>query len=201
MWAVMATKEEIKQRRLDRMRLGQAVCDYVTLPSDSEIRVAIVPLTEAEYKQVLSHVANIDANNNMAGMSLLDRVQAQEICARAIRQDDDLSQRMFNNSEEMMEVLDVVDVDEVIDKYNEMIENSSPTMDGIPPEELDALKKALQQMDWNVLSGRQWYAAKRFLSEIFHLLPPDSLRGFTSTKSSTTTNDSEKFTSTADQNS
>ena len=41
------TRDKIRERRLDRMRLGQAVCDYVTLPSDDEIRVCIVRPHEA----------------------------------------------------------------------------------------------------------------------------------------------------------
>lgn len=183
------------------MRLGQATCDYVELPSDPEIRLAIVPLTEAQYKQVLAKVGNTEAQNTMAGMSLLDRTQAQEICARAVRQEDDLTKTLWSSAEEMMEVLDVTDIDEIIDRYNEMVEKSSPSIDGIPPNEIEALKKALQQMDWSGLSGRQWYAAKRFLSEIFHLLPPDSLRGFTSTNLLTTTSESEKSTPIADQSS
>ena len=41
----MSTREKIKERRLDRMRLGQAVCSYVNVPSDPEMKLCIVPLT------------------------------------------------------------------------------------------------------------------------------------------------------------
>ena len=54
------TKAKIEERRLARMRQGQATCSYVSLISDPEIRVAIVPLTEAEYEQVLELVASIE---------------------------------------------------------------------------------------------------------------------------------------------
>jgi len=183
------TKSRIKQRRLERMRLGQAACSFVPLVSDPEIRIAIVPLTEAEFEQCLEIVAMMEAQDNIAGFGLRDRRQAQEILVRAIREEDDLTQRVYDTIEEMMEDLESVDIDQLIDEYNEMTEQSNPKLDGIPEEEFDRLKKVLQEMDWNVLSGSAWYAAKRFLGK----LPPELLlangRGSISTNSSTTTNE------------
>lgn len=171
------------------MRLGQAVCDYVSLPSDSEIRLCIVPLTEAEYLRAIEKVATIDVQDDLAGMSVRDRRQAQEILVRAIRDENDLTQYAFASVDEMMEELDVADIDELIDRYSEMVEKSSPSLDGIPPEEIDALKKSLQTMDWNELSGPAWYAAKRFLSKIMPSPLLDNSLGSTSTNSSITTNE------------
>jgi hypothetical protein len=182
------------------MRQGQAVCDYVTLPSDKEIRLCIVPLTEAEYTQALNKVLELEAQDNLAGMAMRDRVQSQEILVRAIREETDLTQRVYqgyvNEKEhfvdavdEMMESLDVNDIDELIDRYNEMMESSSPSLDGIPPKEWDELKKLLETMDWNALSGSAWYAAKRFLSRISPSPLLDNSLGSTSTNSLTTTSD------------
>jgi hypothetical protein len=195
MICVGSTAGKIKERRLDRMRLGQAVCDYVTLPSDPEIRLAIVPLTEAEYKKALNKVYELQMADDLAGASIKDRVQSQEILVQAIRETDDLSQRVYTDTKDqtavemMLDDLEVADVDELIDKYNEMVEKSSPSLDGIPDGEIDAVKKALQVMDWNALSGRSWYALKRFLSTI----TPEPLlvnsHGSTSTPSATTTSD------------
>lgn len=161
-----STAEKIKERRLERMRLGQSVCDYVTLPSDDKVRLAIVPLTEAEYLQALNKVAEVPRPDDMAGAAIKDRIQSQEIILRAIREEKDLTQHVFESVDEMMDVLEVQDVDHVIDCYNEMVEKSSPILDGIPKQELENLKKALQEMDWNALSGSAWYAARRFLSRI-----------------------------------
>ena len=162
----MSTRDRIKERRLDRMRLGQAVCDYVTLPSDSEIRLCIIPLTEAEYLQALEKVRDTRATDDLAGMAIRDRVQAQEIILRAVREESDFSQRVYESVDEMLEDLEVSDVDELISRYNEMVEKSSPSLDGIPPEEFEELKKLLQEMDWNALSGRAWSMSKgrRFTS-------------------------------------
>jgi len=184
-----STAEKLRERRLDRMRLGQAVCDYVTVPSDPEMRLCIVPLTEAEYLQALNKVASLALQDNLAGVSVRDRVQSQEILIRAIREEDDLTQKVFTSIEEMMEMLDVADIDELIDRYNEMVEKSSPSLDGIPQEELENLKKSLQTMDWNELSGPAWYAAKRFLSKIMPVPLLVNSHGSTSTNSLTTTSE------------
>lgn len=185
----MGTSEKIRERRLDRMRLGQAVCDFVTLVSDPEMRVAIVPLTEAEYLQALELIAQIPGADNLAGASLKDRRQSQEILIRAIREPDDLTQRVYADVQEMMADLDVLDIDELIDRYTEMMYRSSPTAEGIPAEEWDDLKKVFMEMDLSGLSGRAWYALRRFLGEITPQLLAASALGSTSTKSSTTTNE------------
>src|SRR4051812_13629547 len=115
------TAEKIRIRRLDRMRLGQAVCDYVTLVSDPEMRLCIVPLTEAQYLQALEKVASITLADDMAGMAVRDRVQAQEILVKAIREESDLTNHVFQSTDEMMEDLTTEDVDHLIDSYNEMV--------------------------------------------------------------------------------
>jgi hypothetical protein len=171
------------------MRLGQTVCDVVDLPSDSEIRLCIVPLTEAQFLQALEKVRDVRANDDLPGMAIRDRVQAQEILVRAIREESDLTQMVYSSTEEMLEDLEVADIDALIDGYNEMIAKSSPSLDGIPDVELEELKKIFQTMEWSDLSGRSWYAAKRFLST----LSPEQLQvnshGSTSTNSATTTSD------------
>ncbi len=185
----MDTREKIRERRLDRMRLGQTVCDFVEIPSDDEIRLCIVPLTEAQFLQALEKVRDVKANDDLPGMAIRDRVQAQEILVRAIREEADLTRMVYSTTEEMLEDLEVADIDALIDGYNEMIAKSSPSLDGISQEEIEDIKKVLEAMDWSALSGRSWYAAKRFLSTI----SPEQLRGnslgSTSINSATTKND------------
>lgn len=184
-----STKSKIKERRLERMRLGQAVCDFVVLPSDSEIRLCIVPLTEAQYRQVLAKVASLSLEDNLAGMAVRDRTQSQEILVRAIREEHDLTKRVYDDPDEMMDDLNVEDVDDLIDRYNEMVETSSPAMDGIPREELENVKKAFAAMDLNELSGPAWFALKRFLSKVIPTPLLDNFPGSTSTNSLTTTSE------------
>ena len=161
-----STKEKIRERRLARMRAGQSTCDFIVLPSDNEIRLAVVPLTESDYRNVLEKVAALTAGDDLAGVQIKDRVQAEEILVRAIREEHDLTQRVYDSVEELTDDFEIQDIDHAIDVYNEMVFQSSPSLDGIPPQELENLKKALQEMDWNGLSGSAWYAAKRFLSKI-----------------------------------
>lgn len=195
MASATTTAGRVKERRLERMRLGQAVCDFVPLPSDPEIRMAIVPLTEADYRQVLGKVADVPLGDDMAGAGVKDRVLAQEILVRAIREENDLTQRVYEDMDGKLAVeiltddLEVPDVDELIDRYNEMMESCSPRIDQFPDEEIEAVKKALQTMDWNALSGRSWYALRRFLSLAMPQLLTANLPGSTSTSPSTTTSD------------
>lgn len=192
----MATRDRIRERRLDRMRLGQAVCSYVTLPSDPEIRLCIVPLTEAQYRQVLEKVSATESPDDLAGFQIKDRVQAEEIIVRSIREEHDLTERVYDSIDEMLEDLEQQDMDHLFDEYNEMIEKASPSLEGISDEELENLKKALQTMDWNDLSGSAWYAAKRFLSRISPSPLLDNSVGSISIPSSTTTSESPESTST-----
>lgn len=171
------------------MRQGQSVCDFVTLLSDPEIRFAIVPLTEAEYSQALEAVGSMTVPDNLVGAEIMDRRRAQETLVRSIREQGDLTQRVYFNVEELMEDVEVADVDHLIDAYNELTANSSPTLDGIPPEEFVNLKELLQVMDWNALSGRSWYAAQRFLGTITPSPLLDNSPGFSSTRPSITTNE------------
>lgn len=196
---VSSTREKIRQRRLDRMRLGQAVCDFVELVSDPEIRLAIVPLTEADYRNVLEKVSKLNLPDDLAGVQIKDRVQAEEILVRSIREEHDLDTRVYNSIDELTEDLDVADIDHLLDCYQEMTFRGSPAMDEIPPEEFEALKKVLARMDWNELSGPAWYAARRFLSRITPQLRPDNSPGFSSTPSQTEMTNGEEPTSDAFQ--
>jgi hypothetical protein len=189
-----STRERIRERRLERMRLGQAACDFVVLPSDPEIRVAIVPLTEADYRNVLEKVSKLNTSDDLAGIQIKERVQAEEILVRAIREEHDLQTRVYDNIEELLEDFEVHDIDHAIDVYNEMVEKSSPSLEGIPEEELENLKKVLQAMDWSDLSGSAWYAAKNFLSRISPQLLQARSVGSTSTSSATETNDESEPT-------
>jgi tetrahydromethanopterin S-methyltransferase subunit A len=193
---VASTAGKVKERRLERMRLGQAVCDIVPLPSDPEIRFAIVPLTEAEYMRVLSEISQLHLPDDLAGVTVKDRVRAQWTIVYAVREPDDLTKRVYDNLTEMLDDIDVGDLDELISRYNEMTEKASPSLEGIPESELEQVKKALQEMNWNDLSGSAWYALKRFLSTISLPLLLVNSPGSTSTNSSTTTNGEQESTPT-----
>jgi hypothetical protein len=188
----MATdlKTEIRQRKLDRMRLGQAACDFVSPPSLPEIRFALVPLSDAEAQMALADADRIEAGDNVAGLMLRDHVQRVSQLAFAIRDPQDFTVRVYRTGAELQEDLTETDVNFIYDAFIEMTENSNPTIEGIEPEEFEALKKVLQEMDWSELSGRSWYAAKRFLGELDRdKLLQDSSPGSTSNTKLTTPND------------
>lgn len=187
----------LKERRLARMRLGQAVFEIFPLLSDPEIRVALVPLNEAEHDNCMSYAAAITVPDNVAGTQLRDRAESLEILSFAIRDPKDPSQRIYTHGKEVAEDLEPVDVGYLMDNYYEMASRNSPSVTQLSEEDQATLKKALQTMDWNELSGQQWYAATRFLSSLMQGPLADSLLGFGLTPKSTTTNDEAKSTLTA----
>lgn len=191
----------LKERRLARMRLGQAVFELFPLPSDPEIRIALVPLNEAEHENCLSVAASLNAPDNIAGNMLRDRAESREVLSFAIRDPKDPMTRIYSSGREVSEDLEPVDVGFLMERYYEMADSNSPSIERLPENEQAELKKALQMMDWNELSGRQWYAASRFLLSLMPKPLGDNLLGFGSTTPSITTNESDVFTTTAEPDS
>jgi hypothetical protein len=179
----------LRERRLARMRLGQGVCEIFPLLSDGEVRVAVVMLNEAEHENCLAVAASIQAADNIAGNQLRDRTESLEILSYAIRDPLDLTKRIYTSGKQVAEDLEPADVGFLIERYYEMADTFSPSLERLSDEDQEQLKKVLQEMDWNALSGRQWYAASRFLLSLMPQPLGDSLLGYGSTPKSTTTND------------
>ena len=172
---------ETPTRRLDRMRQGKAVAEFAPLVSDPSVRVALVPLTEAEYENSIKAAAMLVMPESRMGMEYRERWQTAEIIFQASRNPSDLAQHKWESIEEMKQETDFSDINHLFDLYLEMVDQSSPATDGISEEEFDELKKVLLTLPMNELSGRQWYALKRFLGSVFQTLLRDKLPGSTST--------------------
>lgn len=194
------TSEKLRELKYAHMRLGQSVGYKFQLLSQPEVEVTMVPLTEAENYQCIETITAMEAPENVVGAMLRDRRNANEIMFRAIRNSEDLDEPAFENMEEMMELLTHADITHLFDCYLEMSEEVSPSLGNFTDEEIDELKKVLSEVEWSGLSGRQWYALRRFLLTLgLELLPANSL-GFISTSLSTLMNESEESISTVSQN-
>jgi len=197
---VSTTSEKLRELKYAHMRLGQSVGYKFQLLSQPEVEVTMVPLTEAENYQCIETITAMEAPENVVGAMLRDRRNANEIMFRAIRNSEDLDEPAFENMEEMMELLTHADITHLFDCYLEMSEEVSPSLGNFTDEEIDELKKVLSEVEWSGLSGRQWYALRRFLLTLgLELLPANSL-GFISTSLSTLMNESEESISTVSQN-
>jgi hypothetical protein len=183
------------------MRLGQAVCEIIPLLSDPEIRVALVPLKEKEYQKSLSMVASLDLPETTPGADARDEIQKAEVLSYAIRETDNLDERIYMSGEELADDIEAHEINYIFDAYLEMVNQTSPAIDGLSEKDFETLKKVLKQMNWNELSGQQWYAAKRFLLSIFPNALQDNLLGFSSINPSITTNDEPESISNASENS
>jgi len=193
-------KDKIAKLRFDRMRLGQSAADIVPIPS-SEIAVALVPLTEAEYDHCLEMASLIDAPDNPAGYLRRDRWANAEVLAYAIRTPGKLEERIFSSGSDLRDNMEVTDINFIMDRYYEMVDRSSPTLDGFSDEEIELVKKALAVIDLKGLYGPQWYALKRFLSTISPEQLGDNSAMFGSIRQLTTKKSEPESMTDADPNS
>lgn len=180
--------EEMLKRRLERMRQGQNAVEPVNLLSDPEKMYLLVPLTDAENQACLSVAAMVEADDNMAGHTLRDRVQENEILARSIRDPQDITKRLYKDGKELALVLDATDINHLMDHYLEMVAKYSPKATEIPEAEQERLKKFLLDTDWNEFDGTQWYAVRRLLVSIFPRSLTANSPGSGSTKNLTSKN-------------
>jgi len=195
--AVTARDAIREEGRLRRMRLGQEAPEFVNLKSNPEIRVALVPLTEAEMG--LRAAMSLPAEDNAQGLMFRDRWQQVTDLWNALREPHDINKRVFESVEQMTEELEVIDINYLSDCYFRYIEDSSPELDGITVEGLEELKKACVTMDWSVLSGKPWWHLKNFFLTITPEQLKVSLPGSLSTQRSTLMNDAPESTSDAEE--
>lgn len=164
-------------RRIAKIRLGQAAPDFVPLKSNPDVRIALVPLTEAEYQQALEAAAMIDIPDNAYGIEVRDRTAQVHSLYHAIREPGDPSKKVFSSVESMLDPengLEPIDINYLAEYYNRMIDFSSPTLEGLSDEQLDELKKALVTIDWSALSGKPWWHLRQFFMTLPAGVPLDN---------------------------
>jgi hypothetical protein len=179
-------REKIKEHsRLARMRSGQEVPEFVTIPSMPEIRCVMIPLLEKESQAGIVRAAALEVIDNAAGIQARDRVCIESDIWHALREPDDHDKRVFESIDDMLEALDATDISVLADELAALMDYASPAIDGMTDEQLDELKKAFGETDWSALTGRRWALVKMACQALF----PDLLRvkslGSTSTDSST----------------
>ena len=183
--------EQIKERnRLTRMRLGQDAPEMIALPAHPDIRVAMVPLVEAETQASMIYAASLGLPDNAAGLQATNRAVACHDVWQAIRVPESLDAKVFPSVEVMIEQLEPEEIDILADQLVAFMDYASPTADGITDEMLVVLKKASETIEWNGLSGRRWAILKLYLSVFAPELLAASLSGSGSTDSLTTTSES-----------
>jgi hypothetical protein len=193
----LSVRDQImKEGRLARMRLGQAVCEFAEIPSMSGVRVALVPLTEAEMTNSLMYAAMSNGvPEDGVGMQYRMRRAADYDLWQAIREPEDLTEKVFESVEAMMDELDPNDIDVLNMTFTAVLNNSSPRLDNLSEEDIDFLEGLLRTTSLNDLSGKQWGAASVFLSICYPGQLQARLSGTSSTSSLTTTNGEPEPTS------
>jgi hypothetical protein len=186
----MARFSDFLERKIERLRLGQAACEFTSLPSDPETRIALVPLTEGEYTSSLTEADKALAGDSPAGLALRDEIQRQMVIYYAARDVQNLQVKFFEEPEEVLG-LDAHDLNHLYDVYLELVHLNSPSMMGMSEEDFLALKNAWRTIEWSELSGPQWFAAQRFINSIQRLLLTGRSSGSPSTMKSTPMSDEQ----------
>lgn len=193
----MARFSDYIERKMERLRLGQSACEFTSLPSDPETRIALVPLTEGEYTSSLTEADKALAGDSPTGLALRDEIQRQMVIYYAARDVQNLQVKYFEQPEEVLG-LEAHDVNHLYDVYLELVHLNSPSMMGMSEEDFLALKNAWRTIEWSELSGQQWYAAQRFINSIQRLLLTGRSSGSHSTLKSTTSSDERTSAESAD---
>ena len=175
------SKDEIKKRRIERMRQGQNAGVIIGLEG-TEMRFSLVPLTEREFDAGISYAASIEVEDNIGGAEKRDRAQMHSDIFHASRTIENLQSHYFEDIEAVKE-LDVAEINFIAENYAMMALETSPTLDGLSEEALQELKKSFGEIEWNELSGPQWIALKRCLLITLPMQLMDKLSGSTSTDS------------------
>lgn len=139
---------------LKRMRTGQPPHAIVTLGNGSDsFDVAVVLLSndvmlnineavEIRYHEVL------DGDKYVKSTTDTQKTRAmfynRLLCYHALREPDNLDNKIANNPDEIGQYLDDEDIKRVCEKYNELIVNKAPKLEVLTEEELDSLKKYLE---------------------------------------------------------
>ena len=182
------------QSRLKRIRQGQEVPEWASIPSMPEIRIALVPLLERETQASLVAAASEDAPDNALGIQVRARIAQHWDVWQAARHIEDGEKYVWDSVDAMVNDLEPDDIDSLHDQLTVLMDYASPGIEGLTEADLAELKKAFVLIDWNGLTGRQWSALKLCLS---HLLPELLLAkppSTTSTPSSTTRSENDEST-------
>src|SRR3954464_13990023 len=95
----MRSATEIKQRRIERMRLGQTSATIESFVTDPEQRVALVPLTQGQYIVSLQVAGALPLDDNIATRVAREEMRRFEVFAVSCREVEDLTKPYFENGE------------------------------------------------------------------------------------------------------
>jgi len=166
------------------MRLGQLAPEFVDIPSMNGIRVALVPLIEAESQRGMMRAAELEVPDNVAGIQLRNRAALESDVYHAMRDPENIDKQLFESVDTMVEELEPSDIDALADHLMTLMEYASPSIDGLSEEDLLDLKKGFAEIDLRVLTGQQWAAVKLCFQALLPNLLAVKLRGTLSTDSS-----------------
>lgn len=188
----MGLREQIReQSRFARMRLGQDAPEFVEVPSMKGVRIAMVPLNEAESQQGLIEAAVLEVPDNIAGINARNRAACNHDVWNACRMPDDVASRVWESVDDMIADTQPSDIDYLFDQLTVLADFASPSLAKLTEKEIEDLKKGFAAIDWKELTGRQASALVLCISRLLPELLQDKFFYSGSTPNSTTRSESE----------
>jgi hypothetical protein len=166
----------------------------VEIPSMPHIRVAMVPLVEAEAQDGLIRSANLDVADNMAGINARNRAACVSDVWYASRVPGHLDEKIWDDPDEMVAELPPSDIDYLFDRLTILQDYASPSFANLSDKDIDELKKGFGAIEWRELTGRQASALVQCISLLLPELLAAKFFSFGSTQNSTQQTESETST-------
>lgn len=142
----MATKDNNPILKLHELRRGNPKFSRVYLGDENDgVEVAVVILTADD---VLDIDEQVQVYCSSAPNKINDIVRSEianaMICQRAIRNPDNLDEKLLDSLKQTLEMLDLEDMGRIIKAYNELMINRAPKLETLSSEDLEEIKKKLK---------------------------------------------------------
>lgn len=146
---------------LHKIKNGKKNTKLVEFPG-STTKVALVILSSNEITQAKVASDAYILEKKISGDTYMDMAFQQEIIFRALRDKDNLENRLADNIDEIR-ALEVNELAYLQVQYNLFQQENSPFLSAVTEEQLDILKKTLEIMSLKDLSGESLVALRSFL--------------------------------------
>jgi hypothetical protein len=147
---------------LQRLKQGKKNYKLVTFPGTEE-KVALVILSSNEITE-----ASIKAEDYIKEKHITDEddksiVHQAQLVYRALRDKDDTKKQLADSFEDFFSTLDNTEIQYFMVEYSLLTSESSPFLNAVTEETFEELKKTLEKIQLNDLSGPSLIALRNFL--------------------------------------
>lgn len=147
---------------LQKLKNGKKNYKIINFPGTEE-KVALVILSTGEMTEAKIQSDNYIKENNIEDETYQDIILQQHIIYRALRDKDNLENKMADNVDDLAKSLSLQEIQYFMVQYNLFNSENSPFLGALNEEQFEELKKTLEKMSLNDLNGQSLIALRNFL--------------------------------------